>query len=186
MKTTEMKVHPPNKKRPKLNPPLPTTTSTTSSTGVRDVQPTEKKDSPKKQGVTDVHLSQKKSSQKSQETHGIFEGCRVYFNGRTNGLSAYHLNKILVLNGGNFMIFPNKHTTHVICNNLSLTKTNKALKKLHKVSAAKYVSSKWITDSIKANKKLNENPYLVIRPKKGATLDTWVKVKKKQTLKGKS
>ena len=46
--------------------------------------------------------SNKIQNPKQKKESKIFEGVIAYFNGRTEDLSAFHLNKILVLNGGNF------------------------------------------------------------------------------------
>merc|ERR1712083_188081 len=40
----------------------------------------------------------------SPQFEGIFSRVTVYFNGRTEDLSNFHLKKVVVLNGGNFRV----------------------------------------------------------------------------------
>ena len=113
-----------------------------------------------------------KDKEKRKRGNGkIFDGCVIYFNGRNtkenNGLSSYHLNKVIVLNGGTLSVIPNSSVTHVICTNLSRSKTNRAIDKIGKKKNKRckhcyYVTSQWISDSIKNETRMKEEQYSVI------------------------
>ena len=48
-----------------------------------------------------VRVEKDRRPSKIQKSHPpLFQGCKIYFNGRTGDLSAYHLNKIVRLYGG--------------------------------------------------------------------------------------
>jgi hypothetical protein len=92
----------------------------------------------------------------------VFEGCVVYFDGTTGQHSSMHLSKLVMLHGGNCSMTLNKSkVTHVVCENLSGSKTHKAL---HERSMrVRYVGPEWITHSIRRGKRLSEDQYLILR-----------------------
>ena len=106
----------------------------------------------------------------------IFDGVTVYFQGRTADLSSYHLNKVVLLNGGNFAVHPNARVTHIITTNLARSKMNRAIAKMGKMNVHRvyYVNSKWITDSVRNGKLMKEDEYLVFSTNKyGANIDKY-------------
>ena len=104
----------------------------------------------------------------TEEINGIFNGVTVYFNGRTNDLSSFHLNKVLIMNGGNFSVNPSSKVTHIVTTNLSRSKINRAINKMGKFKSHKvyYIKSEWITDSVRNGKLMDENDYLVFKTTK--------------------
>jgi len=122
-------------------------------------------------------------SSKNENEHecafGIFKGVTVYFNGRTNDLSSFHLNKVVTMNGGNFSVHPNKDVTHVITTNLARSKINKAIGKMGKFRAHKvyYVHSEWITDSVRNGVLMKEDKYLVFKTNKHGDIKNYFKTK---------
>ena len=120
-----------------------------------------------------------RSKEKSPQFEGIFSGVTVYFNGRTEDLSNYHLKKVVTLNGGNFRVNMSKDVTHVITNNLSRSKINRAIEKMGKARAshAFYVRAGWITDSVRAGRLLKEEDYLVFKTKKYGDIQSYFATK---------
>ena len=108
----------------------------------------------------------------------IFKDCVVYINGKTNNLSAFHLQKIIVSNGGNISCYINKNVTHIICGNLNLSKSKDAIKRMNSINMKKYyfVNSNWITDSIKFGKKMNEYNYITVNSN-NKTIDSFFQKK---------
>eukprot|EP01083_Nonionella_stella_P240196 839897_1 len=97
----------------------------------------------------------------------IFKGVTVYFRGRTDDLSSFHLKKVLMMHGGNFSVHSNAKVTHCVTTNLSRSKINKCVNKIGKSRAhhVYYVNSKWITDSVRNARLMKEDDYLVFKTK---------------------
>ena len=101
-----------------------------------------------------------KTSGKNKTPPQIFQNCTFYFTGRMDNVlsnnSFYHLRNLAVIHGAAVIeFFAKKITTHVICNNLTLNKTY-----ANSCGKVKFVSPKWISDSISGGKRLDENQYL--------------------------
>ena len=128
--------------------------------------------SPKKRKLMDNDSKENQyddeDEDEEEEIDGIFNGVTVYFNGRTNDLSSFHLNKVLIMNGGNFSVNPNSKVTHIVTTNLSRSKINRAINKMGKFKSHQvyYVKSEWITDSVRNGKLMDENDYLVFKSTK--------------------
>merc|ERR1712216_501002 len=98
----------------------------------------------------------------------IFERCCIYFDGRVDGeegLSSYALGKLARLHGAHVTPrLTKKGTTHVVCRQLSGAKERKAL-----VEAASgrsitiyFVLPAWITQSVTAQRRLNEGRFSLL------------------------
>merc|ERR1719474_944732 len=126
-----------------------------------------------------LNHEEEKEHSADMELKGIFEGVTVYFNGRTEDLSNYHLKKVVVLNGGSFRVNMSKDVTHVITNNLCRSKINRAVDRMGKARAnqAFYVRAGWITDSMRNGKRMKEKEYLVFKTKKYGDLQSYFAAK---------
>ncbi|CAM9400708.1 unnamed protein product [Choristocarpus tenellus] len=90
----------------------------------------------------------------------IFAGCRLYFNGRTGNYSSHHLQKAVQMNGGiTTPVYSVKGVTHIIAENLSAKKTEKAMQS----TKTKVVHPDWITSCIAAGKLLPDGPFRTVR-----------------------
>ncbi|KAL0210746.1 hypothetical protein P9112_009044 [Eukaryota sp. TZLM1-RC] len=131
----------------------------------------------------DVRL-EKLEKQKEEATSDLFKDCSFYFNGRTGcSVGSHHLTKICQRNGGTVTPhFSCKRVSHVICTNLSSSKTTDALtrnapgrmKKIH------YITGQWILDSIQLGRLVSEQPYCVL-PKRKNTIKDFFKSGNKQS-----
>lgn len=91
----------------------------------------------------------------------IFQGCRLYFNGRTGNVTSYYLTKLVQDHGGNLAReFKVTRVTHIVACNLSGSKTDKLLKSCGKI---KCVRPEWILESVKQGKKLPEYDFFVYK-----------------------
>ncbi|KAI3383080.1 hypothetical protein SNEBB_001539 [Seison nebaliae] len=95
-----------------------------------------------------VKLLEKGESRLFEAVGGIF----------VNGFTQIPIDifkRLIIQNGGKFQLYEDEKTTHIIADELALTKHNQ-LKKL------KYVKPKWIFDSIAENELKDEKNYLTI------------------------
>lgn len=85
----------------------------------------------------------------------IFKGCTMYITGHTNPPYA-ELRRLIVLHGGDFMAYLDQKSpvTHIIASNLTP-------KKRLEFQAYRVVRPEWITDSIKAARRLPWNDFKV-------------------------
>lgn len=136
----------------------------------------------------DVYRTEKMAAKKSTPWPAVFRNVTVYFNGRTGDLSAMHLGNLVKLCGGKVLPYlVRRQVTHVICTNLSASKTQQELKriktfkfvrpgKLLKMVRQLYGPNEvaeWITDCIAQCKRLSEWDYLVIRKVSAAPMSSF-------------
>eukprot|EP01112_Ceratiomyxa_fruticulosa_P019734 TRINITY_DN6526_c0_g1_i1.p1 TRINITY_DN6526_c0_g1~~TRINITY_DN6526_c0_g1_i1.p1 ORF type:complete len:319 (+),score=73.78 TRINITY_DN6526_c0_g1_i1:753-1709(+) len=98
----------------------------------------------------------------------IFKGVWIYFEGYTDSLSSLHLKKLVQSNGGNCTpYFSVKRITHIVCTGLSASKSESLIKRMESLNKHKIfnVNPDWILESIRANKKLSELDFAVLKPK---------------------
>ncbi|CAM9735198.1 unnamed protein product, partial [Ectocarpus sp. 4 AP-2014] len=93
----------------------------------------------------------------------IFAGLSFYFNGRSGDKQTMHLKGVVSKHGGRTTPFMSmKGVTHVIAENLSAVKTNKAMKSLK----MKVVHPDWVNRCIAEGKLLPDAPFRVVRSQK--------------------
>eukprot|EP00474_Spongospora_subterranea_P011247 CRZ11705.1 hypothetical protein [Spongospora subterranea] len=102
----------------------------------------------------------------------IFQNAVLYFNGRTGEYSAIHLANLVRLCGGqSAALLAKRRVTHVICVNLSASKTGQIQTSGLK-SKIHYVRPDWILDSILKRRRQSEFSYTVIQKALGNTAIT--------------
>ncbi|CAM9527930.1 unnamed protein product [Ectocarpus fasciculatus] len=93
----------------------------------------------------------------------IFAGLSFYFNGRSGDKQTMHLKGAVSKHGGRTTPFMSmKGVTHVIAENLSAVKTDKAMKSLK----MKVVHPDWLNRCIAEGKLLPDAPFRVVRSQK--------------------
>ncbi|ORX57301.1 hypothetical protein BCR36DRAFT_580711 [Piromyces finnis] len=91
----------------------------------------------------------------------IFKGVVVYINGFSRNCTDVELKRLIRIHGGKVCWYMSEtKVTHVICSSLCESKIQKYINS--KTNHYKLVNDKWIIESIKANKRLSEIPYLVL------------------------
>eukprot|EP00483_Globobulimina_turgida_P004584 UN04593 len=136
-----------------------------SSNGIHFNKNTKKK----KRKLNEEKIDTKKR-RKLNDVCNIFDGVIVYFNGRTSDLSSFHLNKVLLINGGNFSVHSNSKVTHIVTTNVSRSKLKRSTNRKNNVF---YVTSEWITDSVKNGVRMKEDNYLVLKTNKNGQIKNY-------------
>eukprot|EP00743_Colponemidia_sp_Colp-15_P008276 GILK01008983.1.p1 GENE.GILK01008983.1~~GILK01008983.1.p1 ORF type:complete len:198 (+),score=20.74 GILK01008983.1:37-630(+) len=109
------------------------------------------------------------------KTPPIFDGLSIYFNGRTGKYSSYHLSKMVQLHGGRVNPCLSKRgVSHVVCTNLSASKSEKVLKHVGTRWEQFIITPDWIVDSIKSKRRLPEHDYLVLKDPQSRKLDHFI------------
>jgi hypothetical protein len=105
----------------------------------------------------------------------VFNGVVVYFQGYNDSgdRTSLELKNAVLQNGAKVTLWLGKTTTtHVICRQLS----SSHIDLLQKGSSFIHVVNlDWLSDSIKAGKRLSEGKYLVLQPKHGVRIDEFLK-----------
>ncbi|OQR96010.1 Rab1 family GTPase (PiYpt1), partial [Thraustotheca clavata] len=97
----------------------------------------------------------------SAQMSSIFQGCNLYFNGRTGNVSSYYLTKMAMEHGASISIMHRKtRVTHIVAMNLNGSKTEALLRSGGKILC---VHPDWVTDSIKKGKRQPEFKYLIYK-----------------------
>lgn len=93
----------------------------------------------------------------------IFDGLTIYLNGSTAPLVSDHrLKSLFVSHGGNVCLrLARRSVTHVILGETGLA-ADKIQREVRKVGgeSVRYVTAKWVIDSVEAGKRKSEGPYL--------------------------
>jgi hypothetical protein len=93
----------------------------------------------------------------------IFNGLAIYLNGSTAPLVSDHrLKSLFVSHGGNVCLgLARRSVTHVILGETGLA-SGKIQKEIRKVGgeSVRYVTAKWVIDSVEAGRRKSEGPYL--------------------------
>eukprot|EP01071_Lankesteria_metandrocarpae_P015557 Lankesteria_metandrocarpae@DN980_c0_g1_i1.p1 len=99
----------------------------------------------------------KEDSEGSDKT-SIFAGCIVNIDGRSC-ISDYHLKRLMFQHGGEYEPYNLKRVTHIVADNVALG--NQRWQHFKNRGSKKFVTvtSKWIVDSINANRRLPEGRY---------------------------
>ena len=92
---------------------------------------------PEKQPGTSTHSpeettywnvrNKKLEQQAAVQQSSLFLGCQFYLNGYLGKSTPWKLTKLIQANGGKVRPMINKHTTHIICTNLSGSKAHQRL-----------------------------------------------------------
>ncbi|MCJ8732420.1 hypothetical protein PDJAM_G00211280 [Pangasius djambal] len=101
-----------------------------------------------------------REKEKQGTSSSIFSGVAIYVNGYTEP-SADELRRLMMLHGGQFHVYySHTKTTHIIATNLPNCK-------IQELREEKVVRPEWITDSIKAGRKLSYLQYQLYAKQKG-------------------
>ncbi|KDO23099.1 hypothetical protein SPRG_11943 [Saprolegnia parasitica CBS 223.65] len=91
----------------------------------------------------------------------IFQGCNLYFDGRTGNVSSYYMTKMVKEHGASVSIMHRKtRVTHIVAENLNGSKTEALLKSRGKILC---VHPNWVLDSIKKGKRQPEFKYAIYK-----------------------
>ncbi|KIJ70093.1 hypothetical protein HYDPIDRAFT_35527 [Hydnomerulius pinastri MD-312] len=109
-----------------------------------------------------------------EPTKGVLSNVRVYINGYLSGTTDIEMKRTIALAGGTTILMPSGATHILTSQQPSGSKTHKFLttKSRHSVHV---VRPEWVTDSIKAGKRLQESQYAVIRPSSTRNLVDMIK-----------
>ncbi|MCI4378310.1 hypothetical protein PGIGA_G00214420 [Pangasianodon gigas] len=101
-----------------------------------------------------------REKEKQGTSSSIFSGVAIYVNGYTEP-SADELRRLMMLHGGQYHVYySHTKTTHIIATNLPNCK-------IQELREEKVVRPEWITDSIKAGRKLSYLQYRLYAKQKG-------------------
>ena len=93
------------------------------------------------------------------QSSAIFAGCHIFVNGYTQP-SRNEIKHLAHLHGGTFDSYQTSKTTHFICDIFPNAKINE-LRKPHR-NKTRYVTTKWLTASIEAQRRLDEGLFLPV------------------------
>ncbi|KAL0211589.1 hypothetical protein RCL1_005215 [Eukaryota sp. TZLM3-RCL] len=124
----------------------------------------------------------KLKKQSEDRVSSLFSNLVFYFNGR-NGttIGSYHLGKMAHRNGALVTPHLSASVTHVICSNLSYSKTKDALLRNQpgRKSKIKFVTGQWVVDCIDNGELISTSSYSIIPiDKKQNTLFNYFKTNK--------
>ncbi|KAI6035126.1 hypothetical protein F5J12DRAFT_917819 [Pisolithus orientalis] len=98
---------------------------------------------------------------KEEPTTGVLRGVRVYISGYLSGTTDIEMKHIVALAGGTTLLTPNGATHILTSQQLSGSKTHKLLTSKRR-NLVHVVKPEWVTDSVKAGKRLHESRYAVV------------------------
>ncbi|KAF9226598.1 hypothetical protein BS17DRAFT_775871 [Gyrodon lividus] len=113
---------------------------------------------------------------KEEPTGDVLSNVRVYIDGYLSGTTDLEMKRIIALAGGTTLLVPSGATHILTSQQLSGSKTHTILTKKSR-SPAHVVRPEWVTDSIKAGKRLQEFRYAVIKPSNTRNLIDMLKLK---------
>eukprot|EP00668_Euglena_longa_P012256 GGOE01014691.1.p1 GENE.GGOE01014691.1~~GGOE01014691.1.p1 ORF type:complete len:318 (+),score=23.04 GGOE01014691.1:30-956(+) len=94
----------------------------------------------------------------------VFKGLTFYFSsGCFASIPAYHLTKLVALHGGRVQPFFSRAATHVLCQNLTVSKEKELKKKLGHGRQVKFIHPDFVLDSVKSGELKPERDYLVVK-----------------------
>ncbi|KIJ20288.1 hypothetical protein PAXINDRAFT_68307, partial [Paxillus involutus ATCC 200175] len=100
---------------------------------------------------------------KEEPTLSVLSNVRVYIGGYLSGTTDIEMKRIVALAGGTTLSVPSAATHILTSQQLSGSKTHKILTTKSR-NSVHVVTPEWVTDSIKAGKRLQESRYAVIKP----------------------
>ncbi|KAF8842685.1 hypothetical protein BDN67DRAFT_925686 [Paxillus ammoniavirescens] len=115
----------------------------------------------------DTYLEDRKRKlalqRKEEPTLSVLSNVRIYIGGYLSGTTDIEMKRIVALAGGTILLVPSAATHILTSQQLSGSKTHKILTTKSK-NSVHVVTPEWVTDSIKAGKRLQESRYAVIKP----------------------
>ncbi|PRP79543.1 hypothetical protein PROFUN_12776 [Planoprotostelium fungivorum] len=114
--------------------------------------------------------------QKIQTISNIFEGLNIYLQGYSSEASSLQLKELINLHSGRVSAFfsSKKQITHIVCRNLSGGAHDRISQSPGRLFI---VDARWVLDSCKAGKRMEENNYTVIKRQRTSISDFFGKKK---------